>query len=809
MASEIMVRLSADIRDFQREMGKATKDLRELGQNMQSVGQTVGTAFGAMGVAVGAGLGIAVKKAADFEYALSSIKSVAPELASRMDEVKALALEMGAKTKYSALEAAQGMEELIKAGVSVDDIFSGALEGALNLATAGELEVAEAAEIASIALNAFSDDGLSVAQAADILAGAANASATDVGELKYGLSAVSAVAASMGMNFEDTATALAVFAQKGLKGSDAGTSLKTMLMNLQPTTDAQIELFNRLGLVTEQGTSAFYDQEGKMKSLSEIAELLHTSMGDMTDAQRALAMETLFGSDAIRGANILFEAGADGVNKMNEAMGKTTAADVAKTRMDNLKGAMEQLSGAFETAQISIGDALVPALKKVTGYLQKAMDWFNKLPESMKSTIAIGAVVTTMLLLLVSAVGFLVMGLGALVAVEWAVVAPILIIIAVVAVLIAAFVFAYTKFQWFRDGVNNVFTVVKTVVMNALTAVVGFVKSKLEQITQWWNENGQMILQAVRNVWNFISPIIQAAMTIVLMVIVGTWNAIKNVISGALNVIMGIIQFFAALFTGNWGEMWEAIKRILSGAIELAWGLFQLGFGKIIGFFGGWIGKFLGKAGSFLGDLLGKFTSLFPKLGSLVMKGLNAIKNFFDDMALRVAERIASWNGKMGELFLNVVTKIQSIMSGVLNIITSPFKSAWDIVSGIVTKLKNAFNFSWKLPDLKMPHVSVTMKKNSVGIPYPDFNVKWYKRGGMFNGASMIGIGEQPGVKEAAMPLSGKHMQPFAKAVAKWMPQGSGGGAPITIEKMYVRNDNDIKEIARELKRLSDSKKRS
>ncbi|MGQ7101892.1 phage tail tape measure protein [Escherichia sp. SP-MK] len=131
------------------------------------------------------------------------------------------------------MEAGQGIEELIKAGVSLTDIINGGLEGALNLATAGELELGDAAEIASTALNAFKDDNLSVAQAADLLAGAANASATSVGEMKFGLSMVSAVAAGVGLSFKDTTTALALFAQNGLKGSDAGTSLKTQTSFLQ------------------------------------------------------------------------------------------------------------------------------------------------------------------------------------------------------------------------------------------------------------------------------------------------------------------------------------------------------------------------------------------------------------------------------------------------------------------------------------------------------------------------------------------------------------------------------------------------
>lgn len=809
----MQVRITVDVRDISTQLNRATSDMQKFGKNMKDVGTTIGKSFGIAGIALSAGLGLAIKKAMDFEQGLANIKAVAPEVGGEMDKVRALALEMGAKTKYSAVEAAGGMEELIKAGVSTKDIFGGALEGALNLATAGELDLSEAAEIASTALNAFKKDGLSVSQAADILAGAANASATDVHELRYGLAMSSAVAAGMGVSFKDVATTLAVFANNGLKGSDAGTSLKTMLMRLQPATKKQAEEFAKLGLLTKDGGSIFYDAAGNMKPMSDVAEILHTKLAGLTSAQRSAALMTLFGSDAVRGATILFNEGADGVNHMNAEMSKTTAADVAKTKLETLSGQLTILKSTFETAAISIGTALMPALSQITGVIQKVVDWFNQLPASMQSSIAIGAAVAAGLLLLTSVVGFLVAGLGMLIAAEWAAILPVVAIVAGVVALIAIFVAAYAKVDWFRNMVNEAFQFIWNVIQAALGAIVGFIREKLTQIQQWWQENGAMIKQAVQNVWSLLGPIINVAMQVILAIIVGTWNAIKNVINGAINIILGIIKFFAALFTGNWGELWEATKQILMGALELVWGLFQLSFGRIFKFFGSWVGSFLSKAGGFVGDLLGKFTGLFPKLLDLAMRGLNAVKNFFDDIFLKIAQMIATKSQGMANTFLNFVTGLQSIFGKVLDIMTSPFKSAWSAIETIIGKIKSAFSsLVLKIPTPKLPHVSVEMKSKSIAgvpIPYPDFSLNWYKTGGIFSGASAIGIGEQPGVKEAAMPLSGKHMQPFAEAVAKWMPEGSGGGPNITIEKMYVRKEQDIEDVAKKLDKLSRKTRRS
>jgi TP901 family phage tail tape measure protein len=348
---------------FVAENKKAANSFDLLGLSIKSVAGLLG------GLAVGrAVFGFAsnsLSKAMDFEAQMSSIQALTGATNEEMKRMSALAIKMGANTKYSALEAAQGIEELLKAGLTPAQVEAGGLEAALNLATAGGLELADAAEIMSTAMNAFKRDALTAAQASDILAGTANASATSVQELRYSLAMVSAVAAGVGMTFKDTNTALGLFANNGLKGSDAGTSLKTMLANLQPTTKEQIALFKKLGLMTSKGANAFFDARGKLKSLEQIAGILRKSLSGLTDQQRMLALETMFGADAIRAATILFNEGAEGVRKFQAEMLKVTALDVAKKKMDNAKGAMEQLQGAIETIQISALQPLLPTIKQL------------------------------------------------------------------------------------------------------------------------------------------------------------------------------------------------------------------------------------------------------------------------------------------------------------------------------------------------------------------------------------------------------------------------------------------------------------
>ncbi|GIO63582.1 phage tail tape measure protein [Paenibacillus cineris] len=642
-------------KDYQESFQQAQQALGNSFEQMKKLG----TGITAAGAGIAAGLGVAVKSAADFEQSMANVYSVmSPEEVSQFKgELKDLAVTMGADTKYSATEAAQGIEELIKAGVSVKDVMGGGLKGALSLATAGELDLADAAEIASTALNAFRDDNLSVQRAADLLAGAANASATSVSEMKFGLAQVSAVASGVGLSFEDTATALALFAQNGLKGSDAGTSLKTMLTNLTPKTNAAYGSFRDLGLLTVEvdkalkfmagngikaasdsvedieaairqyaatqeglkvGTnkaeqayrelaanvgivhSKFYDANGDLKDMTEISNILQEALKDLNGEQRNLALYSIFGSDAIRAGNILFKEGAKGITEMNEAMNKITADQVAAQKLDTFKGSIEQLTGAMETAMITIGDALLPALRSLTDFVQKGVDVFNAMPEGFKSFVAIsGAVVAALalitgpLLILIGFIpqivaGFTMVGTvtSALGPVFAALTGPIGIVIAAVTALIAIFVALYKNNEDFRNKVNEIWkniqqafttalNAIKDVVSSVMKGVTEFFGSQLNEIKQFWDKNGKDIMSVVKVFMDAISANIKATMgiiqgifeavwPIIQNVVKVAWEAIKLTISTVLDVIKRMIMIWIDLFKGDWKGAWNEFKGIFT-----------------------------------------------------------------------------------------------------------------------------------------------------------------------------------------------------------------------------------------------------
>jgi len=362
----------------------------------------VGAAMTAVGVAGAGAFGEALSKAGEFEKTMSGVKAVmSPEEVDAFGQsLSDLALKLGKDTVYSAKEAAEGIEELVKGGISATDILDGAAAATLNLAAAGGTSLKDAAEIASNALNTFNLRGEDMAHVADLIAGAANASSLEVSDFKFALQQVGAVAKVSGQTIDDTATAIAILGNAGVKGSDAGTSLKVFLTDLVPKSKQAAEEMKKLGLITEDGANQFFDASGKAKSFGEIADLLQNAMAGLTEQEKLQSLHLIFGTDAMRAAAIMADAGAEGFDQMAESMGKVTAEAVAATRLDNLAGSMEQLKGSVETLAITVGERLLPVARVLVDRVTDLVNWFLELPEPVQNTaVAIGVVVTAVGLL--------------------------------------------------------------------------------------------------------------------------------------------------------------------------------------------------------------------------------------------------------------------------------------------------------------------------------------------------------------------------------------------------------------------------
>lgn len=356
---------SRQVGDFGRQVQKSSRD------NEHAINELSNT-FGLVGAAAVGAAALSIRAFANFDQAMSNVQAATHASTNEMDALREAALEAGARTVFSATEAAGAIENLAKAGVSTEDILNGGLNGALDLAAAGGLEVADAAEIAATALTQFNLEGDDMTHVADLLAAAAGKAQGDVSDMAMALKQSGLVANQFGLSIEETTGTLAAFASAGLLGSDAGTSFRSMLLHLGNPTGEARDLMQQLGI-------AAYDAQGSFVGMSSLAEQLATKLGPLPQAQRDAALATIFGSDAIRAANVLYQQGAEGIDGWIEKVDdQGFAAETAAIRLDNLKGDLEELGGAFETALINLGEGADGPLR---GLVQGATDVVNKFAE--------------------------------------------------------------------------------------------------------------------------------------------------------------------------------------------------------------------------------------------------------------------------------------------------------------------------------------------------------------------------------------------------------------------------------------------
>ena len=381
-------------REFMSEFDKAAKS-GSAGMDKLSHGALIA------GAGILAGFGVAIASAMKFDKQMSATGAAANATGKQLQALRASALQAGADTAFSATEAAQAEEELAKAGVSVKDILGGGLKGSLDLAAAGQLEVADAAEIAATAMVQFGLKGDKVPHVADLLSAAANKAQGSVQDVGMALKQGGLVASQFGLSLEETTGGIAAFASAGLIGSDAGTSLKTMLLALANPSEKSAALMEKLGINA-------YDAQGKFVGLAGLAGNLRDKLSGLTQAQRDQALAQIFGSDATRAANVLYRNGADGINKWTGQVNDSgNAARTAAQKMDNLAGDLEQLKGSLETSLIKTGSSATGALRLLAQTGTNAVNSFMALPGPVGSTVTVLGLTTGAALTAAGAYGVL------------------------------------------------------------------------------------------------------------------------------------------------------------------------------------------------------------------------------------------------------------------------------------------------------------------------------------------------------------------------------------------------------------------
>lgn len=391
----IVIKLKADTTDYTTKLQAASAKAQQFNQSLNSSASTSSKITGVLGrLAIGAGavataIGVdAVRRFADFDQAMSGVKANVTTNTSELDKLKAAALDAGARTIYNATESANAITELGKAGVSTKDILAGGLNGSLALAAAGEMGVADAAELTASTLNQFALSGNQATHVADLLAAGANLAQGGVQDMGEALKNVGVNAHNLGMSVEETVGSLTLFASKGLVGSEAGVKFNSMLQNMvAPSHNAQKQM-DELGLT-------MYDQQGRFVGITNFAQQLHDKLSKLPEAQRNAAMGTMFSNAALTTANILYEEGGKGVAKYTKMVNQNGFAQKqAAALTGNLKGDVEQLSGAWETSMIKIGEGANGPLRSIVQALTNVITNFSNLPPAVQqATVGVTAAV--------------------------------------------------------------------------------------------------------------------------------------------------------------------------------------------------------------------------------------------------------------------------------------------------------------------------------------------------------------------------------------------------------------------------------
>lgn len=747
----VIAKIQANVSDFQRGLASAKTSLENfqkqtggtferVGKTMQSVGKSLTKGVTLPLLAVGA---YATKSGAEFESAMSKVSALSGATGKDLSTLEKAAREMGRTTRYGSTEAANALSYMSLAGWDTQQMVKG-LKPVLNLASAGQMDLAQASDIVTDMMSMFGLEAEQAGRATDVFAVAQANSNTTVSQLGEALKKSGSAAAAAGQSLEDTSAILGVLANNGIKGSEAGTALNAMFRDLQA---AAVD-----GKVAIGDTSvAVYDANGNMRSMVDIIADVEKATEGMTQEQKHNALASIFQQRSLKGMNTLLNSGSGELKKLQGELNNSTgAAQTMADEMDNnLKGSFMKLKSAIEDIGIAISRTTSGPLKKIIDWATNLALKFQELsPHAQQLIVIFGAVAAAVGPLLwifgsiVQKIPFIIKGFKLLGLAFGAITSPVGIVIAGITAIVGALIYLWKTNEQFREAVISTWTIIKeyaiqiwngikdgiqqawealiTYLQPAIQAVADFVKDVWGGLVSWWQEHNEMFRQAATNVWNAIKTVVTVAMKVIQfvmqyvwplieMIVRLAWDGIKNVIQGAIDVITGIIQFFAALLTGSWTELWEAVKQILKGAVQFLWGLIELWIvGKILAaikafmvavkavFSTGWafIKNIFSTVLSWIGGHVNTvFSAISAKISSVMgaIKGvissiLNAVKSIFSTVLNFIKSIVSSVFNAIRSNISSVLSSVRSTVSSILSSIKSTFSNIFNSLRGIVTR---------------------------------------------------------------------------------------------------------------------------
>ena len=673
-----------------------------------------GTGRMAMKASLGIGIaGYAAKRALDpfaqYEANMNTLQVAAKATGGQMAKLGTRAKELGADVDIpgaSARDASEAMLELTKAGLSVNQTMT-ASKGTMVLAAAAQTSNAEAAVITGDALNAFSLEGSEAIVVADTLAGAANASSGNLIDYAYGLKSVATIASTMGVNLADTTTSLAMMAKSGLKGQDAGTSLKAMLLALSAPSALASKSLKEIGV-------SVFDSEGKMRDYTDVLDDLRSKTQGMTDEARSGVMKDIFGTDGLRAANILLKSsGKEFDDLKTKVTASGQAANMAKAQNKGLQGAFEQMANTGENALIQLGEALSPILTPaLKNWASQADDAITKFFDEIKAGTGTGGdFVKTMKDIgkfIKQMVPYVKMAAKALFTVLKAFLAMPAPVQAMIVGLGGMFLLL-PKIMAFASAIGKFISILKllrasfmaTRIASTLAfGPIGIAIMALVAIGYLVYKNWDMIVKNLGISWKWLKKMA-----------INVWGGIKNLIGKAAKLagkaakigLLGPIPFIIA----NWKKLSQMGQSIWNG-----------------------IKDFVSKAARFAGDMAKK--GLLGPIPFIITRW-NDIIDFFKSIPGRIVSAFKSLGG-------GLASALKGAFKGAIN-------GAIDIINNFLEKYNGI--------ELKIPEVA-GIGGGTIGTPDIPL-IPRLAQGGEFSRATFAIIGEDG--SERVVPTNGKNKQ--------------------------------------------------
>ena len=555
-------------------------------------------------------------------------------------------------------------------------------EGVMNLAAASGEDLATTSDIVTDALTAFGLEAKDSGHFADILAAASSNANTNVSMMGETFKYCAPIAGALGFSAEDTAEAIGLMANAGIKGSQAGTALRTIMNNLT----GDIELSGQaLGDVTIKTTNA----DGSMRNLSDILADCRGAFSQLTESEQAQAAEALVGKNAMSGFLALMNAGESDIEKLSSAIANCdgTAESMANTMQDNLEGQLTILKSQLEELAISFGEMLMPAIRSIVSWVQKLVDWLNSMDEGTRKviiTIALVAAAIGPVLIIIgkimSAVGTVMTIIpklaGVINTVKTAFAAlnttmlanPIVLIIAAIAALVAAFIYLWNTNEDFRQFWINLWENVKEVAITVWNAIKDFFVSVWEAISGTFTTVVTAIRDFLSSAWEGIKNTVSTVMEAIKTVISTVWNAIKTVFETVFNVIKTVVTTYFNIYK----TIIETVLNVIKTVVTTAWNAIKTAVETVMNA----IHTVISTVWNAIKTV---FETVFNVIKTIVTTYFNAYRTIIETVLNAIKTVVTTvWNA------------IKTAVDTVLNAIKTAVTTAWNAISTTTSTIFNA-----------------------------------------------------------------------------------------------------------------------